>query len=679
MRNACRRVRRVLLLALLAVISTEVRAQVPPIYIGGGLTGAFNLHELNLPVYRNDTICGIFQSGTSILPSGFLTYERPLGAPSISFWIAPRLHFSSLGALITTPATDNANMRDVSKVDSPLVATSRVHHLDASILALGLDFFFKYPLTARLFLIGGPSASYLLRRDATRTEIITDPPGAVFSNGSGTRTLESGQIANSNSIIASATLGASIDLPLSPKVVLAPELSFTYPITSIRSDYSWRIMSVTLGAAIKFNVAHEQELAVIHHEPPPPPPPPEKPKSEITGTIHIAGVARDSVGNEHEFAEPQLRVEEFARREAYPTLNYVFFSDGSAIIPTRYHQLRASDAASFDPKSLSGKTSLEVYHEALNIVGYRMRQNPTTTITLTGTNAMAGTEAAMSSLARDRAETVRNYLASVWTIDPKRIQIATEGLPKNASGSSTNDGADENRRVEITSNDPGFLDPLTVETVDRTMNPPKIRMRATESSRYPLVQNDVLLTQGSREFVHFNGALPVQDWTPVQTDLPRTDTPLVATMRLKDDQGATFEASDTAHVELVTIKHKREERVLDKIIEHYNLITFDFDKSDLDDRSRRIIREIASSITPNDKIVILGYTDLTGERTHNLQLSEIRAKNVESALRDALGSHTTSVEFQTRGEGMINLIDNHLPEGRFLSRTVFVELQKPVE
>src|SRR5947209_9721102 len=78
----------------------DAAAQQPPMYLGGGLTIGFNLHDLNVPVYRGgDTLCGIFQSGNSILPTGFLTFETPLGDPAHSFWIAPRLHLAGLGAL----------------------------------------------------------------------------------------------------------------------------------------------------------------------------------------------------------------------------------------------------------------------------------------------------------------------------------------------------------------------------------------------------------------------------------------------------------------------------------------------------------------------------------------------------------------------------------------------------
>jgi outer membrane protein OmpA-like peptidoglycan-associated protein len=322
---------------------------------------------------------------------------------------------------------------------------------------------------------------------------------------------------------------------------------------------------------------------------------------------------------------------------------------------------------------------LDVYHDELNILGKRMRMEPTISITLTGSNANTGTELNATELSQKRAEAVKEYLSSTWGIDPKRITVTAQNLPRNPSSVDTREGAEENRRVEITSKDPSVLDPLTVTTIDRTMNPPKIRVYNERHSRYSLTHDELTLTEGDKTLATFPSPYPVQDWVPSPTELPTTTTGLVATLHLRDSLGTEFTKSDTARIEQLTIRRKREERVQDKIIEHYNLITFDFDKADLDTRSQRAIKEIAKSVTPNDKIVIRGYTDMTGERAHNLELSDARAKAVETALRNALGERATSVRFDVAGLGQTNLVDNGVPEGRFLSRTVFVELQKPVQ
>src|SRR5207248_8059924 len=109
----------------------------------------------------------------------------------------------------------------------------------------GADLFVKYPLSSRLFLFGGPSVSYILKRDTSQTEVINSPSFAVFKDmNSRERPVISGRTPQYASIFASLSLGASLDIPLSEKVMLAPELSGRMPLTSLRSDYTWKVWTV---------------------------------------------------------------------------------------------------------------------------------------------------------------------------------------------------------------------------------------------------------------------------------------------------------------------------------------------------------------------------------------------------------------------------------------------------
>src|SRR5581483_8556576 len=542
------RMRKVVLVIVVvsAMFASNAFAHSRPIYLGGGFTVAWNRHSLNVPVYRADTLCGVFTSGSSFLPNGFLTFEMPLGDAAYSLWIAPRLHLSDFGGLIITPATDQANAR--SPVDSSLIPVTRESHLDATLVSLGAVFFIKYPITEHLFVFGGASVGFLLRHEWAVSEVITNPAEArFFSTGTQSMPIASGTIPNSASLFATASGGASIDVPLSPKVVLAPELSFTVPISSIRSDYTWHVWSLAIGATIKFNIAPEPKMEIVQPRPSPAPP-----KSELAASVRISGVLRDSLGIEHEIPIPEIRVEEFLRREAYPMLNYIFFAEDSADIPLRYHLYSTpAEAQTFDSTAhaqLAQKSALEIYHDELNILGRRLVERPTTTITVTGTSSNTAKEAADTSLPRRRAESVKQYLVNIWKIDPNRIVTRAEGLPENPSSPDTKEGEEENRRVEITSTDPSFLDPFVVETIDRTMNPPIIRLRSNVSSRITLAENTLVLKQDDRVLASFRGPGPVEDWRPRPEDLPRTDSSLVATLHLTDSIGGTYETADSAPV-----------------------------------------------------------------------------------------------------------------------------------
>jgi outer membrane protein OmpA-like peptidoglycan-associated protein len=687
--------------------TTEPPKPILPMYVGGGISGVFNDHSTSLPVYRSvGTLCGEFTGGNSILPDGWLLFETPLGQSRSSLWMAPRLELSDESATLTTRATDDVRGRD--PVDSSLVATRRVHELALVLIGAGADLFVAYPITSSLYLFGGPSVSWLLTHDIEQTERITEPSNAVFvAEGSASRTIASGEMPNTNQLQASLTAGTRLDIPLSSRVLIAPELSVTLPLSSLRSDVAWHITRIALGVGLKFDVSTEPELVVVRQPEAP------KPTSEMSGTVALSGVI-DSAGKEIEIPNPQLRVEETARREAYPLLNYVFFDSGSSVIPSRY-DMQQSVADTFTYASLSSKSELQAYHEILNVIGKRLQDNPSSTIALTGSappivssvpapkkptakaqngkpiKGRSATPAAepsttretLNPIARARAEAVKSYLVSTWKIDGGRISTAGTSTPRNAASNDTKEGREENNRVEITSSDPALLEPVAFETVDRAMNPPKLRIRTTLASKYPLKQYTLSLAQGDRTLVQFNSAHDIQDWTPAERDLPSTAEPLRITLSLRDSLGTSLVTSDSAHIDQLTIKRKREERLKDKIIERYNLITFDFDKADLDDRSQRIVTSIARDVTPGDKIDLRGYTDLVGEAAHNQKLSEDRAQAVRSALIAAIGSDKLAgdrpVAIEASGEGRADIVDNHLPEGRFLSRTVQVRIERPIQ
>lgn len=62
---------------------------------------------------------------------------------------------------------------------------------------------------------------------------------------------------------------------------------------------------------------------------------------------------------------------------------------------------------------------MDLYYEVLNVVGYRMKTAPRSTITVTGCNSNEGNELNNTDLSRSRAESVKNYIVDTWGIDKK--------------------------------------------------------------------------------------------------------------------------------------------------------------------------------------------------------------------------------------------------------------------
>jgi len=116
--------------------------------------------------------------------------------------------------------------------------------------------------------------------------------------------------------------------------------------------------------------------------------------------------------------------------ESFPLRNYVFFEEGSTTIPKRYVKMTTMQAAAFeleqlrtgDPKDQVGRSArqMKVYYNILNIIGYRLGQNPTVLVTLTGSSAGNGPE-----MGKEYAESVKRYWVDVFGIKP--IRITTEG------------------------------------------------------------------------------------------------------------------------------------------------------------------------------------------------------------------------------------------------------------
>ncbi|MFZ6773857.1 OmpA family protein [Undibacterium sp. SXout7W] len=123
--------------------------------------------------------------------------------------------------------------------------------------------------------------------------------------------------------------------------------------------------------------------------------------------------------------------------------------------------------------------------------------------------------------------------------------------------------------------------------------------------------------------------------------------------------------------ELAELKAKNTER---GIVITLGDLLFGIDDVRLNPEGLRIVQKLAAVLQTNVKqmVQIEGYTDSTGTKSHNLQLSERRASAVRSALqlmgisRDRIGIHGYGEEYP--------LIDNLTAENRQLNRRVEIVL-----
>src|SRR5205085_618103 len=103
------------------------------------------------------------------------------------------------------------------------------------------------------------------------------------------------------------------------------------------------------------------------------------------------------------------------------------------------------------------------YYQLLNVIGNRMRANPAAVLTINGTTDGREVRDSADHLARERAEAVRSYFATVWHIAPERLRTTTTLTPQNPSSTEYAEGFEENRRVELSSDDDKLLRPIVHE------------------------------------------------------------------------------------------------------------------------------------------------------------------------------------------------------------------------
>lgn len=551
------------------------------------------------------------------------------------------------------------------------------HYVNSKFTIFGIEPLFTYKPITDLGLHGGFRLGLITAADYYQIEKISKPiDRGTFSDGRTYRNQSKGDIDSINSFQFGIKIGASYKLPINKKKTLfvVPEMFYTLNLTNHIQERNWSVNSLSFGVGIKYRIP----------PPPPPPPlppmPPPDPEFKLQTKEPIFALDVDAIEIDSNLQEKKnfsINIEDFVSYNMRPLLNYVFFDENSAQIPERYVKLDKTFAAKFDENDLGNMNALETYYYLLNIVGRRMQRNSQSKISLIGTNANVAAEKNNLSLSEARAKSVADYLINIWGIETDRIKISARNLPQKFSKSDDSLGIQENRRVEIVSDDITITEPVFTLDTMRVLSTSAIKFIPKVLTEVGIKSWDFNLTQKDKQVFTQKGEGKLPDnwtWKLTKKNVPDGNGDLAYVLSALDSIGQKAN-SKVKRIPITTksIDLKRRSGESDKEYEYYSLILFDYGKSELEFEHKKVVDFVKNRMSEDSKILIYGFTDSMGEEEINKKLSEKRAKEVLKRL-----GIDENLEIEGKGESQL-LYDNSLPEGRLYCRTVTIDIETPIK
>lgn len=638
--------------------------------------GTLNMHKGNFTTYDGILECGTFDEATTVGWQAGNILDVPL-SPMVA--LSARLYYHKANGDFTTP---NPVQPNVSLDDGTLVRLTTEHTLATALDYVMLDAIGKWRVLPPLYVGAGPSVGLATRAAYEQEETILSPRGMKFANGESTRNIIAGNFDEQGTrntqrnlrLAATGVIGA--DIAISDNFVLNPEVGYTFGITNVLSTFDWKVHALRAGIALKYSFSDEQEPVIIREtEPAPPFEPPPAP--EPIAALDVVNQLAD--GTRQNYAE--IAITEEQTLDVVPLLPYVFFAANSNTLPPRYAQLDNSATAQFDEANLRDST-LALYHHVLNIIGSRMRAHPDAHLEITGCREPLDDTGNNEQLALERANTVQQYLASVWNIEPSRLHVHSRVLPQAISNRSIEDGREENRRVEMASDNPHILAPIRRTLVQRDIQPaalvlvPRVQFgENTAGWRVSLndATTDIVWESEGSGIPSGDVAWHIQPSAVVTLPAP---TALTALLSIWEESGKSVYASREVPVRKIVRAHRfTGELVRDSVLERYALMFFDFNTPNVSEFNNKVLQLVQSRMRTTSSVRITGLTDRIGAEDYNKKLSQQRAQTIAENVRARIVPERLSAE----GAGELLLYNNDLPEGRFYNRTVIVEIATPVE
>jgi outer membrane protein OmpA-like peptidoglycan-associated protein len=663
--------REVLLLLLLLCATTAVAQDTTRTvqWYGSGYAGlGLNQHSTSMKGLEGvPSCCPGYESGSGNGINARVQWLRPI-ALNNDLCLGVEVGYENKSGILRTIETETVD-------DNGRTLQGEFEHSINAVLPIAmLNTTLRYRVWNQIHVSGGIGAGLLMSPTFTSQERILRPQTLVYENGKDIRNEFGGDLPSATALQAAFFGAVSYRLPVASNLQwhLVPELRFTQSLRSVIASNPWSIQTISVGIGIEYtHVTEDIHLPIV---PPPPPDTPRviavveppirtQPKTELVKALELTLTKEDGK------AVDTVTVTNIVATTMFALMNYFFFDSLSSELPPRYQQLTTAQAESFIPSQLEGKGTFGIYYNMLNTLGYRMR-NTTSTITLIGCNSNTDTEKNNLELSKARAESVKKYLTDVWKINPSRIAVTARNLPETPSNPVSQYGIVENRRVEVQFNDLTLFEPLSFKDTSRTLSNLTMSFSAGVECEAGIDTWEFAIMQNKKKLTAINGrdSIPTsvqQQWDERKITIPESGTPLIGRLTIRDRKGneTVFETKP------VTVQQNTEQKF---ILKKFSLIVFKFKESAVSPLNELILNVVRKQIEPNSIVTVTGHTDIYGSPQYNQLLSERRAMQIANLLKLPPSS--------AKGVGGLEpLHDNTLPEGRFYSRTVQINIETPLK
>ncbi len=660
----------------------------------------YNDHNPNfakLPGIPN--CCKGFTNGVGKGISAGIFVEMPL---PYKLYAGLRLAYSQLDGWLREK--EHTYIRDGNQIIEGIFE----HNIKSNISTLGLEPYLRFMPIGHLSISVGGRISIPIISKFHQWEQIVEPKdkGVFYETQSRIRNDTAGKIPKSKQVQSDLHFGISFDLPLNKhkNFILTPFVAYHIGTSDFADSIYWKANSIRLGLALKylpikiekpkkispleefksilkidtfivenetlrkskFVVGRERKDTVV-----------EKSDEKIVRTEYI--FRTDTIYKKPkplaliEINTGTIHLETQFVTHAFPLLPIIFFEKDSWEITDFYKKLKEPQDFNFD--NLPTKP-LELNQEILNIVGYRLRNNPNSKITIIGYSDFT-TEKGNCELARRRAETVKNYLTNVWKIEPNRIQIQTakeKCSPSNSTITQNDSGYAENRRVLIVSNDPEILQPISkkryLELLD--FSPKVLKFDPKNSKLYGVSKWSLEVVSDNQTILEYSGSgEPNEISEEVDENLIgifQDKRTLEVLFKLEDNEGNI--SIDRKEIRILNDTNEVE-------IQRLSLILFDVASSRIPPSAKNEIKKFLTMNSELTQARIIGYSDILGDRDYNYSLSQERATKTLEFVK-IIDPKIEIIEIKGIGSSTFppGINSYATPAERFLSRTVYIELIK---